>query len=99
MKQKNRQDILEKYKNYEKIVVGGESKNELLKNSLKHIAYAMSKAKHHVGVDSGFFHMSQVYFSPKNIHIYTTRHPKKWSHHMQRARDNGIFINGRDKKL
>ena len=69
-----------------------------VKNSLKHIAYAMSKAKHHVGVDSGFFHMSQVYFSPKNIHIYTTRHPKKWSHHMQRARDNGIFINGRDKK-
>ena len=53
MKQKNRQDILEKYKNYEKIIVGGESKNELLKNSLKHIAYAMSKAKHHVGVDSG----------------------------------------------
>ena len=99
MKQKNRQDILEKYKNYEKIIVDGESKNELLKNSLKHIAYAMSKAKHHVGVDSGFFHMSQVYFSPKNIHIYTTRHPKKWSHHMQRARDNGIFINGRDKKL
>tara|TARA_B100000212_G_scaffold338186_1_gene314316 strand:- start:1537 stop:2292 length:756 start_codon:yes stop_codon:yes gene_type:complete len=85
--------ILSNYKDYEVITVGGQANNELLKNSLKHIAYAMTKAKYHVGIDSGFLHLSQVYFAPEDIHIYTTSHPNKWSHHMHRAKDNGIRIN------
>ena len=65
IKPKQRQAILDKYKDYEVVVVGGESKDIFLRDSLKHIAYAMSKATYHVGVDSGFLHMSQVYFAPK----------------------------------
>ena len=53
----------------------------------------MSKATYHVGVDSGFLHMSQVYFAPENIHIYTLSPKDRWSHHMHRAKDNGIRIN------
>ena len=99
MKQKNRQQILAKYKNYEKIIVGGESPNPLLKNSLAHIAFAMSKAKFHVGVDSGFLHMSQLYFNPEKIHIYTTRDPSKWSHHLRRGYNNGMKINLKEEIL
>ena len=87
-----RNRILSKYSDYQVVTVGGESQNDYLKNSLKHIAYAMTKAKHHVGVDSGFLHLSQLYFHPENIHIYTSSHSGKWSHHMFRARDNGIRI-------
>lgn len=90
---KQRQAILNKYKDYEIVIVGGESQNVQLRDSLKHIAYAMSKATYHVGVDSGFMHMSQVYFAPENIHIYTTSPKNRWSHHMHRAKDNGIKIN------
>ena len=93
IKSAQRQRILDNYKDYEVVVVGGESNNDLLKNSLKHIAYAMSKAQYHVGVDSGFLHMSQVYFAPENIHIYTLSPKDRWSHHMHRAKDNGIKIN------
>ena len=93
IKPKQRQAILDKYKDYEVVVVGGESKDVLLRDSLKHIAYAMSKATYHVGVDSGFLHMSQVYFAPENIHIYTLSPKDRWSHHMHRAKDNGIKIN------
>ena len=99
MKQKNRQQILAKYKNYEKIIVGGESPNPLLKNSLAHIAFAMSKAIFHVGVDSGFLHMSQLYFNPEKIHIYTTRDPSKWSHHLRRGYNNGMKINLKEEIL
>ena len=98
-KQKNRQQILAKYKNYEKIIVGGESPNPLLKNSLAHIAFAMSKAKFHVGVDSGFLHMSQLYFNPEKIHIYTTRDPSKWSHHLRHGYNNGMKINLKEEIL
>jgi len=93
IKPKQRQAILDKYKDYEVVTVGGESKDILLRDSLKHIAYAMSKATYHVGVDSGFMHMSQVYFAPENIHIYTLSPKDRWSHHMHRAKDNGIKIN------
>ena len=93
IKPNQRQDILNNYKDYEIVVVGGESKNVLLRDSLKHIAFAMNNATYHVGVDSGFMHMAQVYFSPENIHIYTTSPKDRWSHHMHRAKDNGIKIN------
>ena len=85
--------ILSKYQDYEVVTVGGQANNHLLRDSLKHIAYAMTQAKYHVGIDSGFLHLSQVYFAPSDIHIYTTSHQNKWSHHMHRAKDNGIKIN------
>ena len=40
------QKILSKYADYDVVVVGGQSTNDYLKNSLKHIAYAMTKAKY-----------------------------------------------------
>ena len=65
--------ILSKYKDFEIVTVGGQAKNDYLRNSLKHIGYAMTKATHHVGVDSGFLHLSQVYFAPENIqYIFVT---------------------------
>ena len=43
IKPKQRQAILHKYKDYEVVVVGGESKDIFPRDSLKHIAYAMSQ--------------------------------------------------------
>jgi hypothetical protein len=86
--------ILERYKRtgYKPVVVGGESPDPLLQWSLKHIAYAMSKAAFHVGVDSAFFHMAQLYMPWERIHLYGMPGGFK-SHHALRARDNGAQIN------
>jgi hypothetical protein len=74
------------------VVVGGESKDERLRWSLKDIAYAMSKAELHVGVDSAFFHLAQLYMPWERIHLYGMPGGFK-SHHVLRARDNGAPIN------
>jgi hypothetical protein len=76
----------------EAVVVGGEAKTDELRWSLKHIASAMLKAEAHVGVDSGFFHMAQLYMPWERIHLYNL--PGGFhSHHALRARDNGAKIN------
>jgi hypothetical protein len=68
------------------VVVGGQAKDPL-RWSLKAIAYAMSRAEGHVGVDSAFFHLAQLYLPPERIRIYHRDSP---SHHVLRARDNGV---------
>lgn len=82
--------ILSEYqsKGYKVLVVGGESENALLRDSLKHVAYAMSKADKHVGCDSGFFHMALMYFDFKDIVLYGKVNGYK-SHHLYRAINNG----------
>jgi hypothetical protein len=55
--------------------------------SVAEAAGAMSKAEGHVGVDSAFFHLAQLYLPPKRIHL-CYRHGM--SHHVKRALDNGI---------
>lgn len=70
--------------------VGGEAENEFLK-VLPYVAHAMSRAELHIGVDSGFMHMAQLYMRPEQIHVYTKT--KKWSHHLKRAVDNGCVLN------
>jgi hypothetical protein len=67
------------------VIVGGQAE-EPLRWSLKAIAYAMSRAEGHVGVDSAFMHMALLYMPPERIRIY---HRDKLSHHVLRARDNG----------
>lgn len=71
------------------VVVGGESKNQLLRDSLKHIGYAMSKAEYHLGVDSGMMHVAQLYKPWNKIHIWK---PSFISHHFVRAQKNGAVI-------
>ena len=82
--------IYSKY-NCEHIHVGGQSKNDYLKNSLAHIGYAMSKAEYHVGVDSGMLHVAQLYLHHEKIHIYNKVNGYK-SHHLVRAEMNGSKV-------
>jgi ADP-heptose:LPS heptosyltransferase len=66
------------------VVVGGEAEGDL-RWSLKHIAYAMSRAEAHVGVDSAFLHLAQLYLPPERIHLYGP----SLSLHAKRARVRG----------
>lgn len=83
-------EIYSKY-NCEHVHVGGQSKDNLLKNSLAHIGYAMSKAEYHVGVDSGMMHVAQLYLPHEKIHIYNQVNGYK-SHHLVRAEMNGSKV-------
>lgn len=87
-------EVMQRYKQdgYDAVVVGGKATNPLLRNSLRHIAYAMSKAELHVGVDSAFMHMAFLYFPHERIHIYNQKKGFK-SHHFRRAVDAGCPLN------
>jgi hypothetical protein len=50
-------------------------------------AVVMSRAGAHVGVDSAFFHLAQLYMPPSQIHVC---YRGAVSHHVKRALDNGI---------
>lgn len=100
IEESSRQAILDLYsfQGYEIVTVGGDSDNLLLRNSLKHIAFAISKAEFHVGIDSGFMHFAQLFKDPSLIHLY--KEPKgMWSHHLLRACDNGSPLNLYYKKI
>ena len=86
--------VMAEYKSqgYEAIVVGGKAKHPQMKNSLAAVAYAMGKAGLHVGVDSGFMHLAQCFLPHDKIHLYNE--PSGFfSHHMNRAIDNGSPLN------
>jgi ADP-heptose:LPS heptosyltransferase len=89
-----REMVMDNYRRqgYEVVTVGGESSDKDLNWSLKHIAYAMSKAEMHVGVDSAFMHMAFLYNPYKKIHIYNEPNGF-YSHHARRAIDNGVKLN------
>lgn len=94
------QSIKTKYLNlgYEIITIGGEANLEDYRKSLKKIATLISGATFHIGVDSGFMHLAQLYLPPSNIHIYTS--PKNfWSHHLFRGLRNGMQLNVHWKKI
>ena len=69
------------------VYVGGEGEG-LLKTSLAAIGYAMHEADYHVGCDSGFFHLAQLYKKFEDIHIYNII-GGYLSHHQVRAVNNG----------
>ena len=68
------QRIVDFYKDlgYDIIGVGGQAGNAMLQNDLHKIAYIMSKADLHVGVDSGFMHLAKIVMPSNKIHIYTS---------------------------
>jgi len=74
---------------YEIVNIGGSSKNKFLRDSLKHIGYAISKADLHVGADSGMMHLAQYYKPYSKIHVYKGNYI---SHHLVRAQKNGSVI-------
>jgi hypothetical protein len=90
LSQEERDSILECYRaeGLRTIVVGGEARDSF-RWPLQNIAYAMSHATYHVGVDSAFLHMAQLYMPWHQIHLYGDLK----SHHAKRARDNGAVIN------
>ena len=70
------------------VVIGGEAVDNRLRWSLKHIAYALSRAEFHAGADSAFFHMAQLYMPMSRIYLYI-RDGGFLSHHALRAIANG----------
>jgi hypothetical protein len=70
------------------VTVGGEG--DVFRWDLKLIGFAMSRAYAHVGVDSAFFHLAQLYMPARQIHLHCG---EQRSHHVLRARDNGARIN------
>jgi hypothetical protein len=89
-----RETVMAQYRSLglELVTVGGEAPDPLLKNSLRHIAYAMSRATLHVGVDSAFMHMAFMYMPFERIHLYNPPAGFR-SHHLRRALDNGCEFN------
>lgn len=94
LKPSQRQHVINQYKNqgYSVVTVGGESSSKELNWSLKHIAYAISKADLHVGVDSAFMHLAFLYKPFNCVHLYNEQ-DGFFSHHFRRAIDNGIKLN------
>ncbi|WP_321499979.1 hypothetical protein [Breoghania sp.] len=90
----SRKAVLDEYRKsgYKPVIVGGEAENPALKNSLRHIGYAMSKARFHVGVDSAFMHMAFLYFPHQDVHLYNKKNGFQ-SHHLRRALDCGCMLN------
>ncbi len=83
---------------YEKIVVGGEAINVLLRNCLACASKAISNADFFVGVDSGFMHVALQVLPTQQIHLYTSVN-RYWSHHSFRALESGVKVNHFGKQM
>tara|TARA_B100000085_G_C18497127_1_gene493850 strand:+ start:357 stop:1142 length:786 start_codon:yes stop_codon:yes gene_type:complete len=81
-----------KHKGYELVTLGGQANKPLLGRATW-AGYAMSKARAHIGVDSGYMHLAQCFLKPQDIYIYTNRPWDKWEHHLKMFKDNGVNIN------
>ena len=79
-----------KEQGYEIVRVGGEASIPDMNDSIQAIGYAMAKADGHIGIDSGFLHMANLYHKPEDIHLYTTG--GYVSHHFIRAKARGVKI-------
>lgn len=75
-------------KGYDIIVIGGEAEDERFRR-LKYCGAALSKAKYHIGADSGFMHLAWMYKKPEDIYIYTNGNK---SHHVMRAERKGSKV-------
>ena len=79
---------------YDIIGVGGQAGNAMLKNDLHKIAYIMSKADLHVGVDSGFMHLAKIVMPSNKIHIYTSNFTHQFvSTQLQNVLNAGAILN------
>jgi len=59
--------------------------------TLAEIGYYLYHADYHVGMDSGMFHMAQLWKNHSQIHIYTPS--RNFSDHVTRAVKNGSRVN------
>jgi hypothetical protein len=80
------------------ITVGGSALERKYRDSLSSIAKLISGAEFHIGVDSGFMHLAQLYLPPERIHVYS-KFGRYWSHHLFRGLKNGIILNAKGKKM
>jgi len=90
------QRIVDFYKDlgYDIIGVGGQAGNAMLRNDLHKIAYIMSKADLHVGVDSGFMHLAKIVMPSNKIHIYTSNFTHQFvSTQLQNVLNAGAILN------
>lgn len=93
-------EIVNAYKRdgYSVITVGGSALEPKYRDSLSSIAKLISGAEFHVGVDSGFMHLAQLYLPPERIHVYS-KFGRYWSHHLFRGLKNGMILNANGKKM
>jgi hypothetical protein len=84
---------------YTVVGVGGQAENDILRNDLHKIAYIMSKAALHIGVDSGFMHLAKIVMPSNKIHIYTSNYMHTdTSIHLKNVLKAGAILNySRDK--
>ena len=84
---------------YTVVGVGGQAENDTLRNDLHKIAYIMSKAALHIGVDSGFMHLAKIVMPSNKIHIYTSNYMHtNTSIHLKNVLKAGAVLNySRDK--
>ena len=84
---------------YTVVGVGGQAENDILRNDLHKIAYIMSKAALHIGVDSGFMHLAKIIMPSNKIHIYTSNYMHtNTSIHLKNVLKAGAVLNySRDK--
>lgn len=81
---------------YELITIGGEATNSSLKGlteCLPYIIYYMSKAKLHVGIDSGMMNLAKLVMPCSNMHIYTSDTDDFKSSILCRCEEKGTKIN------
>lgn len=92
--------IEKEYQNegYQIVLVGGQSKNEILRECLSCSAVAIYKSAFFAGVDSGFLHLALQIKDISKIHFYTERN-RYWSHHSFRAIEMGAVLNFHSDKL
>jgi len=88
------ESILSKYKSqgYEIVFIGGDGKGNMKgPGNLKNIGCALSRADYHVGAESGFLVMAQLYMKPEQIKLYV-KNKNGYSHHVIRNQNNGVEI-------
>jgi hypothetical protein len=92
--------ILDRYRRegYEIITVGGEAEEDRYRESLSAVAQLMSKSAFHIGVDSGFMHLAQLFLPADRIHVYS-KPQNFWSHHLFRGIENGMILNKYFKRI
>lgn len=87
-----------KAQGYQIVMLGAGNANPLLEGpeSIPYIGYILSKAKLHIGIDSGFLHFAELYLKPEQIHLYAKRRPEYWknimnpTHHVYRSVASGV---------
>jgi hypothetical protein len=97
-KEISRIENLYREEGYQIVVVGGQCKDEILRDCLSCSAVAIYKSTFFAGVDSGFLHLALQIKAPSAIHFYIGRR-SYWSHHSFRAIEMGTVLNYHSYKL